>query len=160
MPKTNAAGYRDVIGIPGLMGINSKQRLYLMPAGDHGYSCYGFDVLRRKTEGFAKWANRPDLLPPSRKGTVKAFKAYQAAAAAAFARFEQTGERCPIELTPQLIGLEGKRVEVTRPDGSRRRFNVGKSMGWTPCHLEIANARSRDGAPVTLMPGDRVAVVG
>lgn len=49
-------------------------------------------------------------------------------------------------LTPQLVGLEGRRVEVIdRPDEKPRRFYVGRSTGWRPCHIEIHNSRSRGG---------------
>lgn len=48
-------------------------------------------------------------------------------------------------LTKQLIGLEGWRVEVKTTYGETRRFIVGKSTGWRPCHLEIANRRSMGG---------------
>lgn len=48
-------------------------------------------------------------------------------------------------LTPQLVGLEGCRVEVTDKEGRRRRFIVGKSTGWRPCHLEIKTKRSSGG---------------
>lgn len=63
---------------------------------------------------------------------------------------------CPVRdesgLTPQLIGLEGMRVEVVDPPdgefpGLTRRFYVGKSTGWRPCHLEIHNRRSTGGGP-------------
>ncbi len=50
-------------------------------------------------------------------------------------------------LTRQLIGLEGQRVEVVTTDGETRRFWVGRSTGWQPCHIEIKTARSRDGSP-------------
>lgn len=51
-------------------------------------------------------------------------------------------------LTPQLIGLEGWRVEVTLRDGGKPyRFIVGRSTGWRPCHLEIERRTSRDGSP-------------
>lgn len=49
-------------------------------------------------------------------------------------------------LCHQLKGLEGARVEVVDHDGETRRFNVGRSTGWRPCHLEIHNARSTCGA--------------
>lgn len=158
MSTHTATGYHATPGVSGLKGINREMRLYLIPAGD-GFSCYGFDVLHRKTTDYAAWAGRPDLAPPPRKGTLKAWKAYQKASAAALAKHNATRERCPIELTPQLIGLEGKRVEVTAKDGSRRRFYVGKSTGWTPCHLEVHNSRSTGGMAVYLAPGDRVSVV-
>lgn len=45
-------------------------------------------------------------------------------------------------LSPQLTGLEGWRVEVVDIHGERRRFIVGKSTGWRPCHLEIKTARA------------------
>lgn len=49
------------------------------------------------------------------------------------------------DLTKQLIGLEGKCVEVVTTYGEKRRFNVGKSTGWIPCHLELHNKSSRSG---------------
>lgn len=52
------------------------------------------------------------------------------------------------DLTPQLVGLEGWRVEVEDYDLARpRRFYVGKSTGWRPCHLEVLTSRSRGGSP-------------
>lgn len=49
-------------------------------------------------------------------------------------------------LTPQLLGLEGKRVQVTGDDDSSwRRFWVGRSTGWRPCHIEIKTRRSFGG---------------
>jgi hypothetical protein len=48
-------------------------------------------------------------------------------------------------LTPQLIGLEGWRVEVETTYGETRRFIVGRSTGWIPCHIELKLATSRGG---------------
>lgn len=48
-------------------------------------------------------------------------------------------------LTPQLKGLEGCRVEVVTTYGETRRFIVGRSTGWVPCHLEVHNRRSHGG---------------
>jgi hypothetical protein len=39
-------------------------------------------------------------------------------------------------LTPQLRGLERYRVEVVDVYGETRRFWVGRSSGWRPCHIE------------------------
>jgi len=50
-------------------------------------------------------------------------------------------------LTSQLIGLEGWRVEVTDAHGETRRFIVGRSTGWKPCHLEVKTRRSLGGSP-------------
>lgn len=49
-------------------------------------------------------------------------------------------------LTPQLIGLEGWRVEVETTYGETRRFIVGLSTGWKPIHLEVATRRSMGGS--------------
>lgn len=48
-------------------------------------------------------------------------------------------------LSPQLIGLEGWRVEVVTTYGETRRFYVGRSTGWIPCHIEIKTRRSYGG---------------
>jgi hypothetical protein len=50
-------------------------------------------------------------------------------------------------LTSQLKGYEGCRVEVVDALGVRRRFWVGRSTGWRPCHLEIARRNSSGGTP-------------
>ncbi len=54
------------------------------------------------------------------------------------------------DLTPQLVGLEGWRVEVTEGvddagEPRRRRFYVGRSTGWRPIHLEVARKDSSGG---------------
>ena len=67
--------------------------------------------------------------------------------------------RCEIELTPALVGLEGKRVEVVDKYGETRRFIVGKSTGWMPCHLEIKTVRSSGGGCVTGTPFKSVRVL-
>ncbi len=59
-------------------------------------------------------------------------------------------ERCRLRdlsgLTPQLVGMEGWRVEVETHYGDKRRFIVGRSTGWRPCHIEISR-RSAFGGP-------------
>lgn len=48
-------------------------------------------------------------------------------------------------LSPQLVGLEHARVEVVDEYGETRRFWVGRSTGWKPCHLEVKTIRSMGG---------------
>ena len=48
-------------------------------------------------------------------------------------------------LNPQLTGLEGCRVEAVTLQGNTRRFIVGRSTGWRPCHIEIARRDSMGG---------------
>lgn len=50
-------------------------------------------------------------------------------------------------MTKQLLGLEGKRVEVVTTYDETRKFWVGRSTGWRPCHLEIKTRRSIGGSP-------------
>lgn len=93
---------------------------------------------------------------------VEAFRAITDAALRNWAWGEMTpAERDAVRdnsgLSPQLIGLEGWRVEVIDFDAGyvektegdyqpiRRRFIVGKSTGWAPCHLEIKTRRSMGG---------------
>lgn len=50
-------------------------------------------------------------------------------------------------LSRQLCGCEGWRVEVVTTYGEKRRFIVGRSTGWKPCHLEISRRNSWGGGP-------------
>jgi hypothetical protein len=48
------------------------------------------------------------------------------------------GDYAVADLCPQLVGLEGHRVEVMDMGSLRkRRFTVGMSHGWLPVHMEI-----------------------
>ena len=48
-------------------------------------------------------------------------------------------------LSPQLKGLEGMRVEVVTDYGETRRFIVGRSTGWIPCHIEVSRRSASGG---------------
>lgn len=142
----------------GLRGINRARRLFIVPCGA-GVTCLGFDVAARKTDAVAQWLRRPELAAPKRRGTVKAWRAYQAAMAAGREHNARTGERASFELDYRLKPYEGHRVEVTAPDGERSRFWVGKSTGWAPCHLEIATRRSHGGPAAFIPQGAAVRLV-
>jgi hypothetical protein len=119
--------------------INAEQGLYVIPEG-HGYSCLGFDVLAERYTRLAVELGRP-AFPAEERGTLAGYARYRALLAEAGA----AGRRFTCELSPQLIGLEGRRVEVETTYGERRRFWVGKSTGWLPIHLEVHNRRSTGG---------------
>jgi len=150
----------DKLNLPngGIVTLANHGDLFCISYG-RGYSCLGFDVARDRTERLANWLNRPELRPTAARGTLESYAEYTAAMDAARVQCEKTGGRCPVELTPQLNGLEGKRVEVTDSDGNTRRFQVGKSTGWLPCHLELANRRSSGGTAVYGAPFRTVRVV-
>lgn len=121
--------------------INKKDRLYVIREGK-GFSCYGFDILDRKGKALAAelgetWNER--------KGTKKAFCYYSKLIEMAREKNEKTGWRSGSELTKQLIGLEHRRVEVITTYGEKRRFTVGKSTGFIPCHLEILRSNCSGG---------------
>ena len=139
-----------------LQSINVESRLYVLKCGP-SISCLGFDVAERRRRDFLTWLKLP--YSPAEVGTAAAYDAYREAADLVLNRYNRTGERCPCELTPQLIGLEGRRVEVTAPDGTRERFYVGKSTGWIPCHLAIARRNSSGGPAVYIPDGATVRVV-
>jgi hypothetical protein len=48
-------------------------------------------------------------------------------------------------LAPQLVGLEGWRVEVTDENDRTRRFIVSRSSGWRPCHIALMRRDSTGG---------------
>jgi hypothetical protein len=138
-----------------LSSINTEQRLYVLRES-YGFSCLGFDYADSKARAVAGWLGRDDLTPTAEKGTAEHYAQYLAAMAAGSEHNRRTKQRCDADLIPALKGLEGYRVEVTDPDGRKRRFYVGRSTGWMPCHLEIANRRSFGGGSAYVPDGATV----
>lgn len=135
--------------------INKKQGLYVIPCGT-GYTCLGFDVLQGRA---ARLAAELGEIWNAKRGTLKAYAAYSALCDMAANKNRLTGWRSASELTPQLIGLDGKRVEVVDSYGERRRFKVGKSTGYIPCHIELKRRDSMGGGAVFGAPFHSVAVL-
>lgn len=139
-----------------LHSINQEQRLYVLPSGN-GYSCLGFDFAEKRRVAVLEWLGEKPA--PMATGTAEHFTAYEAAMSRGAAHNRATGRRCPAELDKRLAPFEGRRVEVTAPDGSRERFIVGKSMGWLPIFLEIERRDSSGGAGAYVPEGATVRAV-
>lgn len=137
--------------------VNTEQELFVIPCGT-GYTCLGFDVCFDRS---IKLAQELGVTVPMKryKATKGAYKYYERLTGIARERHNKTGWRSNSELSPQLIGLEGKRVEVKDCYGEVRRFKVGKSTGFIPCHLELANSRSTGGGAVMGAPFEYVKVI-
>lgn len=140
-----------------LVGLSADSRLYTVRCGN-GYSCLGFDVAYRVSVSIAAWCGEapPD---PTLVGTPAGFDDYGRLVAVGAAHAARTKTRCYADLTPQLVGLEGRRVEVVEHNGEIRRFQVGRSMGWMPVHLELARYNSTGGSAVTGAPFRSVRVI-
>lgn len=140
--------------------ITLNQDLYVIHMPGGGFSCLGFDVAFNRALAYARELKRPDLEPaPENRGTLAGIADYERAVGATLAENFRSGRRLESDLTPQLIGLEGRRVEVTDRYGETRRFWVGRSCGPIPCHLEIKRRGSRGGEAVTGTPFGSVRVV-
>jgi len=127
---------------------------------EEGCTTLGFDRVIQLGNLLAAELDRWDLTPlPAERGTMKAYEKYRKLSDLVFQKHRQTGYRSRAELTPQLIGLEGKQVEVVDCYDEKRCFVVGKSTGWIPCHLEIASRRSTGGPAVMGTPFKSVKVV-
>ena len=137
--------------------MNTEQELFVIPCGT-GYTCLGFDVCFDRS---VKLAQELGVTVPMKryKATEGAYAYYERLINIAQERHNKTGWRSNSELSPQLIGLEGKRVEVKDCYGEVRRFKVGKSTGSIPCHLELANSRSTSGEAVMGAPFEYVKVI-
>lgn len=141
-----------------LLSINAEQRLYVMPCGN-GTTCYGWDVLDKKARAVATWLRGLDTpnqdakramvawlaeLDRNPPGSADHFQVCANVLERAQIHCSVFGDRCPADLVPSLIGLEGKRVEADY-FGKRIRFKVGRSTGWLPVHLRLHNRRSTGG---------------
>jgi hypothetical protein len=142
--------------------INVDQALYVIPCGK-GYSCLGFDICIDRATKCARWltdhgvaATAPDA---TRRGTLDAYDVYHSLIAQIVEVCAARKVRCDVELTPELVGLEQRRVEVVDKWGETRRFIVGKSTGFIPIHLEIKTRRSLGGYGVMGTPFRSVRVI-
>lgn len=131
-----------------LHSINKEQRLYVIACGT-GFTCNGFEFLNRRAVALRDWyfAQDPQGIPqiPARIGTKKHYKACQLVIEQVARYCQHNKIKCPVELSPQLKGLEGRRVEVVTLSGEKRRFIVGRSTGWLVTHLEVFRANSSGG---------------
>lgn len=136
--------------------VDDEKRLYVIPTGP-GYSCLGFDECEKRIAKYTKFLG---VEPPDHKpGTKHTYYMYLLIVKQLRERWVKTGERCTADLIPELIGLEGRRVELTYPDGEKTRFKVGRSTGWLPCHIELKNSRSHGGGAVYFPEGTTVRVI-
>ena len=143
--------------------LDEGRQLYVIPVAGGGYSCLGFDVLIRRNNAVCEWlrenGRKAQEISADLRGTLEAYAIYRETMRRGEALNRETGKRCNADLSPQLIGLEGKRVEVVDRHEETRRFWVGKSTGWFPVHLEIARRDSSGGAAVTGAPFQSVRIV-
>lgn len=142
--------------------IDHEQKLYVLREAG-GYSCRGFEYLDKQARRVGTWlAEQPNA---ERTGAAAAARTWLVeldrnppGSADHFQICQNILERahiycgvfgpCLADLVPALIGLEGRRVEATIY-GERRRFRVGRSTGWLPCHLACHNVRSHGGGAIT-----------
>ena len=136
--------------------LNKEHALYVIHCGD-GYSCLGFDVLEQQyialdTELKTVSVYTPEK--PARRGTLRRYAQYRKLSANALTHYNVTGHKLQCFLTPELIGNEGHRVQVTHqyPGGAieTARFIVGRSTGHLPIHLAIPRRDSNSGPGVCL----------
>lgn len=122
---------------------NTERQLFVIQS-DKYTSCYGFDNCDSIVKALVAELGLTDYRI-ARKGSLKQYKQYRELSDMVKAKYNTSRFRSSANLTPQLVGLEGRRVEVVTTYGETRRFQVGKSTGWIPCHLEIHNSRSSGG---------------
>jgi hypothetical protein len=146
--------------------INQEQRVYVIPEGK-GFTCLGFDVCEKITKDldaelfrvYRTYKNTILSKQKYRKGTYKAYFRYCELVDLAHSINKANGYRFQCQLEHRLIGLEGRRIEVTTKDGEKRRFWVGRSTGFIPIHLEISRSNSFGGPSVCLFDTDKIRVL-
>lgn len=128
--------------------LNHDQQLFVIDSGN-GYSCLGFKVCNDRIEKLCTELGVTPVNPTI--GTLDQYQTYTDLVDIARRKNVETGWRSSSELNPKLIGLEGKRIECTY-FGERKRFTVGKSMGFIPCHLILKTSNSHGGEAVLSNP--------
>lgn len=124
--------------------LNHDQQLFVIHTGN-GYTCLGFKVCNDRIEKLCSELNITAV--NTTIGTVDQYQTYTELVDIVRRKNVETGWRSSSELNPKLIGLEGKKIECTY-FGERKRFTVGKSTGFIPCHLILKTSNSHGGEAV------------
>jgi len=150
-----------------LESVDNERALFISKEGQ-GYSCLGFQVCAERTNRIKRELESLTCLGadireevenmPQLHGTKEAYDQYMRLIDICRLVNTATGYRFKCNLTDQLIGLEGRRVEVVA-HGEKSRFNVGKSTGFMPCHIELKTKRSSGGMAAN-RHYDQVRIVG
>lgn len=138
--------------------LNAEQSLYVIDVG-HGYTCLGFTICQNWTRDIAHELGRRDL-EPTAFASLEAYGEYERALEAAREYAAHAGQALTCRLTPQLVGLERRYVQVMDEWGETRQFYVGRSTGFIPVHLELENEHSESGAAVSGAPFFWVSALG
>lgn len=138
---------------------NEEQKLFVIPCNG-GFTCLGFQVCEDRAIALgSELASLGYSMPaPEAFGTLARYAQYAAMTETARVHYERTGYRFHCELSPQLLGLEGKRVEVVTSWDEKQRFWVSKSAGWIPVHLAVPR-RDSSGGGAAMGPFKSVRVV-
>lgn len=139
-----------------LQSIDQSQRLYILKY-DYGVSCLGFDVCQRISTFLANELG--EIVSLYGKGTKEAFEEYERLLSLGKAKHEKTGWKSQAELTRQLTPFYGYKVEIVDCNNEKRKFIVGKSGGWMPCHIELQNVNSKSGPAVYGAPFKSVKTI-
>lgn len=114
---------------------------------DGGYSCLGFDNALDRIERYALDLRGDVEVVDALLARLRPLRGTMAVYDEMRDLERELAERggAVADLSPQLAGLEGHRVEVVTMYDERRRFIVGKSTGPIPCHLEVKRIDSSGG---------------
>jgi hypothetical protein len=145
---------------------NFETQVYVIKHGDF-FTCHGFDVVTDYCNRYGQWLldrgidlrGRDNKFNDAEPGTLEHYKTYKAFLNEIRIYCTRENVKCDADLCKELIGLEGKRVEVIDCYGDKRRFKVGKSTGFIPVHLELARTASSGGPAVTGTPFKSVRVI-
>lgn len=145
---------------------SSKTRLFTIPCNG-GFSCLGVEICRNRAAMLSAELGETlaeDYRAKRFDSPLALYADYCRLVEAARAKNSENGWRSQSELTPELVGLEGKRVEIVHswPKSGKRetiRFQVGRSTGFIPCHLMIHNSRCSGGPAVCLGKIETVRVI-
>jgi hypothetical protein len=131
---------------------NEADALYVIQTSE-SVTMYGYDVVLRDIDlMFTELAGRRalpeeyiDNAPIPVRGSMEAWDLRVILMDQLKAVCAEQGEQAIFNLSPQLLGLEGWRVQALTKYNETRRFIVGRSSGWAPCHIELARSNSNDG---------------
>ena len=120
--------------------VDTEKRMYDVPYSTlSGSSRLPFEGVERRVNQFTEWLlERNYTLPPIPEcGTVAYYVYQEELMDIAYVHCQSTGEKFLTWLKPELIGYEGKTIEVVDKLGETQRFKLGVIGEWALQHVRI-----------------------
>jgi hypothetical protein len=126
---------------------NPQTQSYEITIGDKTVN-YPFQILFERIQLLSTELGEEERLEGIKMGSFKAYYLYRYFLQRVMEKYKEDGLQSQVYLVPELIGYEGKEVNVKYFDGTEETFFVGKNGEALPYYIKLETKDSLYGDPI------------